>query len=88
MVFDRRFIAASPRYLDPPRTLNNKSDGLRPPLQDYCVLLTRSFLMVLGGSARWVSLPQCAPRHTTPRHGPTRPRTALIPAKMKARSER
>ncbi len=49
MVFDRRFIAASPRYLDPPRTLNNKSDGLRPPLQDYCVLLTRSFLMVLDG---------------------------------------
>ncbi len=48
MVFDRRFNAAHLDTSDPPRTLNNKSDGLRPPLQDYCVLLTRSFLMVLG----------------------------------------
>ncbi len=49
MVFDRRFNAA---HLDTSRSASNahkQSDGLRPPLQDYCVLLTRSFLMVLGG---------------------------------------
>ena len=49
MVFDRRFIAASPRYLAIRLEPQRLSDGLRPPLQDYCVLLTRSFLMVLGG---------------------------------------
>ena len=33
MVFDRRFNAASPRYLgSASNELNNKSDGLRPPL--------------------------------------------------------
>jgi hypothetical protein len=50
MVFDRRFNAASPRYLGSASNALKQSDGLRPPLQDYCVLLTRSFLMVLGGS--------------------------------------
>ena len=51
MVFDRRFTAESPRY---PAIRSNgvqKNDGLCPPLQDHCVLLTRSFLMVLGGRA-------------------------------------
>ncbi len=48
MVFDRRFNAASPRYLGSASNAQQQSDGLRPPLQDYCVLLTRSFLMVLG----------------------------------------
>ena len=47
MVFDRRFNAASPRYLGSASNAPLQSDGLRPPLQDYCVLLTRSFLMVL-----------------------------------------
>jgi len=47
MVFDRRFIAASPRYLGSASNAQLQSDGLRPPLQDYYVLLTRSFLMVL-----------------------------------------
>ena len=51
MVFDRRFNAASPRYLGSASNAPLQSDGLRPPLQDYCVLLTRSFLMVLGGGA-------------------------------------
>ena len=49
MVFDRRFNAASPRYPRSPSNPQLQNDGLRPPLQDYCVLLTRSFLMVLGG---------------------------------------
>ena len=49
MVFDRRFTADSPRYLAIRLEPQRLSDGLRPPLQDYCVLLTRSFLMVLGG---------------------------------------
>ncbi len=54
MVFDRRFIAASPRYLGSVSNAQQLNDGLRPPLQDYCVLLTRSFLMVLGsGPAGW-----------------------------------
>ncbi len=48
MVFDRRFNAASPRYLGSASNAQQQNDGLRPPLQDYCVLLTRSFLMVLG----------------------------------------
>ncbi len=48
MVFDRRFTAESPRYLAIRLEPQRLSDGLRPPLQDYCVLLTRSFLMVLG----------------------------------------
>ncbi len=50
MVFDRRCTADSHRY--PPSRSNRQkqSDGLRPPLQDYCVLLTRSFLMVLDGA--------------------------------------
>jgi len=47
MVFDRRFTADSPRYLAIRLEPQRLSDGLRPPLQDYCVLLTRSFLMVL-----------------------------------------
>ena len=47
MVFDRRFNAASPRYPRSPSNPQLQNDGLRPPLQDYCVLLTRSFLMVL-----------------------------------------
>ncbi len=47
MVFDRRFTAESPRYLAIRLEPQRLSDGLRPPLQDYCVLLTRSFLMVL-----------------------------------------
>ena len=47
MVFDRRFTADSPRYLAiRSNQLQKQSDGLRPPLQDHCVLLTRSFLMV------------------------------------------
>ncbi len=50
MVFDRRFTAESPRYLAIRLEPQRLSDGLRPPLQDYCVLLTRSFLMVLGGA--------------------------------------
>ena len=50
MVFDRRFTAESPRYLAIRLEPQRLSDGLRPPLQDYCVLLTRSFLMVLDGS--------------------------------------
>ncbi len=50
MVFDRRFTAESPRYLAIRSNRQEQSDGLRPPLQDYCVLLTRSFLMVLGGA--------------------------------------
>ena len=49
MVFDRRFTADSPRYPAIRSNRQKQSDGLRPPLQDYCVLLTRSFLMVLGG---------------------------------------
>ncbi len=48
MVFDRRFNAASPRYLGSASNAQQQNDGLRPPLQDYCVLLTGSFLMVLG----------------------------------------
>ncbi len=48
MVFDRRFTADSPRYPAIRSNRQKQSDGLRPPLQDYCVLLTRSFLMVLG----------------------------------------
>ena len=48
MVFDRRFNAASPRYLGSASNAQQQSDGLRPPLRDYCALLTRSFLMVLG----------------------------------------
>ncbi len=51
MVFDRRFIAASPRYRGSASNAQQQSDGLRPPLQDYCVLLTPSFLMVLGSLA-------------------------------------
>ena len=51
MVFDRRFNAASPRYPRSPSNPQLQNDGLRPPLQDYCVLLTRSFLMVLGGQS-------------------------------------
>ena len=47
MVFDRRFTADSPRYLGSASNAQLQSDGLRPPLQNYCVLLTRSFLMVL-----------------------------------------
>jgi len=54
MVFDRRFTAESPRYLAIRLEPQRLSDGLRPPLQDYCVLLTRSFLMVLGGAIRGV----------------------------------
>ena len=50
MVFDRRFTADSPRYLAIRSNRQKRSDGIRPPLQDYCVLLTRSFLMVLGGN--------------------------------------
>ncbi len=49
MVFDRRFTADSPRYLGSASNAQQQNDGLRPPLQDYCVLLTRSFLMVLCG---------------------------------------
>ena len=48
MVFDRRCTAESPRYLAIRSNRQKRSDGIRPPLQDYCVLLTRSFLMVLG----------------------------------------
>ena len=48
MVFDRRFTAASPRYPQIRSNGQQQSDGLRSPLQDHCVLLTRSFLMVLG----------------------------------------
>ncbi len=55
MVFDRRFNAASPRYLGSASNAQQQNDGLRPPLQDYCVLLTRSFLMVLGGAPHaWI----------------------------------
>ena len=50
MVFDRRFTADSPRYLAIRLEPQRLSDGLRPPLQDYCVVLTRSFLMVLDGN--------------------------------------
>ncbi len=53
MVFDRRFNAASPRYLGSASNAQQQNDGLRPPLQDHCVLLTRSFLMVLGGCRVW-----------------------------------
>ena len=49
MVFDRRFTAASRRYSGSDSNAQLQSAGLRPPLQDYYVLLTRSFLMVLGG---------------------------------------
>ena len=52
MVFDRRFNAASPRYLGSASNAQQQSDGLRPPLRDYCALLTRSFLMVLGGGTQ------------------------------------
>ena len=48
MVFDRRFTAASRRYSGSDSNAQLQSAGLRPPLQDYYVLLTRSFLMVLG----------------------------------------
>ena len=48
MVFDRRFTAESPRYFRSATNAHKQSVGLRPPLKDYCVLLTRSFLMVLG----------------------------------------
>ena len=51
MVFDRRFTAESPRYPAIRSNRQEQSDGLRPPLQDHCVLLTRSFLMVLDGAA-------------------------------------
>ncbi len=51
MVFDRRCTADSHRYPAIRSNRQEQSDGLRPPLQDYCVLLTRSFLMVLGGAA-------------------------------------
>ena len=47
MVFDRRFTAASRRYSGSDSNAQLQSAGLRPPLQDYYVLLTRSFLMVL-----------------------------------------
>jgi len=47
MVFDRRFTAESPWYLAIRSNRQEQSDGRRPSLQDYCVLLTRSFLMVL-----------------------------------------
>ena len=50
MVFDRRCTAESPRYLAIRSNRQKRSDGIRPPLQDYCVLLTRSFLMVLGSN--------------------------------------
>ena len=61
MVFDRRFTAASRLdTLDPTRTSNFRAHGLRPPLQDYYVLLTRSFLMVLAtdwsGKETWYTL--------------------------------
>ena len=49
MVFDRRFTAASPRYPQIRSNGQQQSDGHRPPLQDQCVPLTRSFLMVLDG---------------------------------------
>ena len=48
MVFDRRFTADSPRYSRSASDADKQSVGLCPPLQDHCVLLTRSFLMVLG----------------------------------------
>ena len=48
MVFDRRFTADSPRYPAIRSNRQKQSDGLRPPLQDHCALLTRSFLMVVG----------------------------------------
>ncbi len=54
MVFDRRFTAASPRYLGFDALLfgpKQKSDELRPPLLNPLVLLTRSFLMVLDGAS-------------------------------------
>ena len=47
MVFDRRFVADSLRYSRSGSNPQLQSDGLRPSLQDYCALLTRSFLMVL-----------------------------------------
>ena len=50
MVFDRRFTADSPRYFRSASNADKQSDGLRPPLQDYYVLLTRSFLMVLDSA--------------------------------------
>ena len=53
MVFDRRFTAASRRYSGSDSNAQLQSAGLRPPLQDYYVLLTRSFLMVLG-SRPWM----------------------------------
>ena len=46
MVFDRRFNADSLRYLAIRLEPTKTSDELRPPLQDYYALLTRSFLMV------------------------------------------
>ena len=57
MVFDRRFTADSPRYFRSASNADKQSDGLRPPLQDYYVLLTRSFLMVLNGSRAKVQFP-------------------------------
>jgi len=56
MVFDRRCTAESPRYLAIRSNRQKRSDGIRPPLQDYCVLLTRSFLMVLDSEAICVQL--------------------------------
>lgn len=54
MVFDRRFMAASPRYLGSASNAQQQNDGLCLSLKDHCVLLARSFLMVLdskcGGS--------------------------------------
>ena len=50
MVFDRRFVADSLRYSRSGSNPQLQSDGLRPSLQDYCALLTRSFLMVLDGA--------------------------------------
>ena len=71
MVFDRRFTAASPRYPQIRSNGQQQSDGHRPPLQDQCVLLTRSFLMVLG-SRRLMLRPRrkASSRQTRP---PTRP---------------
>ena len=67
MVFDRRFIAASPRYLGSASNAQQQNDGLRPPLQDYCVLLTRSFLMVLDGLATRMNRPDASRRSRTRR---------------------
>ncbi len=67
MVFDRRCTADSHRY--PPIRSNRQkqSDGLRPPLQDYCVLLTRSFLMVLERE-RFPSAPETRSSGRCQRH--------------------